>query len=386
MQDKKDLLLKKCRDLIYEEAFKMPYDRVKNIYTDYKRRKKLNAFMTNLIERGEFFYGDNFVNDFINEKTDEARRWLLNDVLYGNGIDVELPEKKNTNEVKKVSKPEKKETPTEKNETKEEKIKNLTYEELLDKLTKKYNWPEDLANQFIADKAKDEEIRKKASMALNKKNEPENEPLLPSNIQTVKPIEVKTKEPKPSLLKKFKEKWQNPSFRKKVIIGGLVIAAGIVAIALNPDVQQFLGDMVNNVTNMFNGHEVTNVTDAVNVTSGVDVSSIDPSVSSFDTSSWNMEGMTVYDSASEAVNSVNGEIANQWFSNDIQGLYDTNTGQMLNLSPEELHNADYLKDLLNTNDNLSVVFGDGSINSLNDVSGFVNGDDVVNLIDGGRSR
>ena len=385
MQDKKDLLLKKCRDLIYEEAFKMPYERVKKIYTDYKRRKKLNAFLANLIERGEFFYGDNFVKDFVNEKTDDARKWLLNDILYGNGIDIDVPDKK-TNEV--VDKPQ-----IQKKEEITNTPKALTYDELLDKLTKEYNWPVDVANKFIAEKAKNENIREKAHLALNKENKSENlennledEQIIPQDAQTVKPIEVKTKEPKPSLLKKFKEKWQDPSFRKKVIIGGVVMAVGIVAIALNPDVQQFLGDMVNNISNMFNGSEVTNTVDAANLTNGLDVSDINANVANLDTSSWNMEGMTVYDSANEAVNSVNGEIANQWFSNDIQGLYDTNTGQMLNLSPEELHNADYLKDLLNTNDNLSVVFGDGSINSLNDVSGFVHGDDVVNLIDGGRSR
>ena len=363
----------------------MPYERVKKIYTDYKRRKKLNAFLANLIERGEFFYGDNFVKDFVNEKTDDARKWLLNDILYGNGIDIDVPDKK-TNEV--VDKPQ-----IQKKEEITNTPKALTYDELLDKLTKEYNWPVDVANKFIAEKAKNENIREKAHLALNKENKSENlennledEQIIPQDAQTVKPIEVKTKEPKPSLLKKFKEKWQDPSFRKKVIIGGVVMAVGIVAIALNPDVQQFLGDMVNNISNMFNGSEVTNTVDAANLTNGLDVSDINANVANLDTSSWNMEGMTVYDSANEAVNSVNGEIANQWFSNDIQGLYDTNTGQMLNLSPEELHNADYLKDLLNTNDNLSVVFGDGSINSLNDVSGFVHGDDVVNLIDGGRSR
>ena len=70
MQDKKDLILNKCRDLIYEEALQMPYEKAKNIYAEYQIQKKVDYFLTDLIKRGEFFYGYNFVHDFINENTD----------------------------------------------------------------------------------------------------------------------------------------------------------------------------------------------------------------------------------------------------------------------------------------------------------------------------
>ena len=414
MQDKKELILNKCRDLIYEAAFNMPYDKVNAIYTNYRIEKKIDDFLTDLIERGEFFYGDNFTKDFVNEKTDEARLWLLNDVMYGNGIDVETQKKEPVMSSNKEEKKEiiQEETKSDNNADKdtrdniisgengnstenidiEEPKEEITYEKLFDKLTKDYGWPEEAANKFILDKVKDENIKKQAEAALiTKPLEPVTEDSLESDTTKAseidEPMPVQTKEPKPGLIEKFKEKWKDPKFKRKVIIGGIVIAvaaASAIAIAISPELQQFLGGLVNNVTNFFTGDEVMHVTEATNVASGVDASAID--VNSLDTSSWNMEGFNVYDSASEAVNQMNPEAANQWFSSDIQGLYDTSTGQMLNLSPEDLQNADYIKDLLSSNENISAVFGDGGINTLNDVSGFVNGDDVVNLIEQGKVR
>ena len=46
----------------------------------------------------------------------------------------------------------------------------MTYEQLLEKLVNDYNWPVDVANKFIAEKAKDEKIREKALLSFQKES------------------------------------------------------------------------------------------------------------------------------------------------------------------------------------------------------------------------
>ena len=353
MQDKKELILNKCRDLIYEAAFNMPYDKVNAIYTNYRIEKKIDDFLTDLIERGEFFYGDNFTKDFVNEKTDEARLWLLNDVMYGNGIDVETQKKEPVMSSNKEEKKEiiQEETKSDNNADKdtrdniisgengnstenidiEEPKEEITYEKLFDKLTKDYGWPEEAANKFILDKVKDENIKKQAEAALiTKPLEPVTEDSLESDTTKAseidEPMPVQTKEPKPGLIEKFKEKWKDPKFKRKVIIGGIVIAvaaASAIAIAISPELQQFLGGLVNNVTNFFTGDEVMHVTEATNVASGVDASAIDIGSENFDLSQIG-EGTEVYETSNDALNGTNPLESNEYMEIDNLEVLDSN--------------------------------------------------------------
>ena len=50
----------------------------------------------------------------------------------------------------------------------------ITYEQLLSKLVDVYKWPEEAANKFIFDNAKDENIKKQAQKFLEKRKESEN--------------------------------------------------------------------------------------------------------------------------------------------------------------------------------------------------------------------
>ena len=109
-------------------------------------------------------------------------------------------------------------------------------------------------------------------------------------------------------------------------------------------------------------------------------------VSSIDTSSFDPEGMTVYSSASDALTGMNPETANEWFSSNFQGLYDVVNQQVVPLSAEDLQNFDKISELIQNNQNLVPYTGNGELNTLNDVSGFVNIEDVVNHISEGRSR
>lgn len=438
MKEKKEKLLKHCQDLLYEEAFNMPYDRVKNMYTDNQINRKMDDFLTDLIERGELFYGSNFIEDFIKERTDEARKYLITDLRYGNGIEPVTE----TNIAKQGSNLSTIQTPTTKSKSvsvsttlepikqqgqKEEKsevikeqpkvskdemendIKSAelgpTYESLFNNLVNKCGWPEKVANQVIADGTKNEEIRKQALENLNKQNkEPditnegtqkktpaEDSKNIPAGMKPV----VKIKEPKKGLIQKFKEKWQDPKFKRKVIIGGALVAIGVIATVatiLNPEFQAYINqffqnfspEQINNIdTSAIDGNVLNNVAQSADV-SQLAASSID--VSSIDTSSFDPEGMTVYSSASDALTGMNPETANEWFSSNFQGLYDVVNQQVVPLSAEDLQNFDKISELIQNNQNLVPYTGNGELNTLNDVSGFVNIEDVVNHISEGRSR
>ena len=406
MQEKKDLILSKYHDLICQQAFNLSLDKIKLRYTEDQINRKIDDFVEDLIKRGELFYGNDFVEDFINERTDEARIYLINDLKYGNGIDnkVKVNDEQNTmsdlNNVTNQSETKDNTKNTVDDVNIEEPKEAITYDYLLNKLLSD-GWPEDAANRFLYDRAKDENIRNQAKEVLDKlendekvstneeesiDNQPDVPVIGPEDVEPtaiVGPMKVKTKDAKPGVLNKFKNMWKDPKKRVKFIVGAVGIAITVAAIALvtNADFLQFVSDIANNITG--NTPDITNATDAVNLTSGVSASTID--TSTLDTSNWNMEGLDVYDSASEATNQINVESANQYFSNDIQGVYDSNTGQMLDLSQEDLQNTDRLKEVL-ADPNNSLVFGDGSINTLNDVSGFVNSNDAIDLIEHGRSR
>lgn len=564
MKEKKELLFNNCKDLLYEEAFNLPYDIIKTRYTGYEIKNRLDNFLTKLIEDGELFYGKNFVNDFLQKDITKKRSLIANimdEDFYFEGymtdnqnkkwteveekktiyrlfnkqikqINDKLPSKDfsniaqiylgrlksledlfkeqgknffsipitnqnpyamyfynyfadkmleakdllgkanekyqelceeaknftfennfkdvvakgfndtrywiNTpgtyrekfNNLKKLLQDlkkedlikeleelepviERQEAETEKFARKEEKIEveepvvKSSYEELLAEIVNDYNWPEKAANQFIADNNKDEEIRKKALAALAKLNEeakqnneiPE-EAKVNEDAKNI-PVGMKpivSREPKKKLLDRFKEKWQNPSFRKKVIIGGVAVVliggAAIALAALNPDfvnsISQGLNYIGNNISHLFGNVPDTqtipieNVSDVI--TSGNDISAVNTinAVQGIDMSNVSMEGLPIYNSAVDAANSLNQEVASQFASSNIQGLFDVGTNQIVPLSPEDLQNFDKIQELVQNNQNLVPYTGNGELNTLNDVSGFFNVEDIVNHV--GRSR
>lgn len=364
MKEKKDLILKCCRDFIFLKVFNSNYDNVCRLYAKDKIDRDIDAYLDNLITRGELFYGDNFTNDFIKERTNEARDYLINDL---NSYD--MPE---------------------------------TYESVVGEL-KRCGLSEDKANEFIKNHVKDKNILDGALNYFDKKNIPNIEPIKDDKMER---IPVKTEEPSKKLLEKFKEKWSTPSFRKKIIITAGVMAIGAIITAFSPEMQSFIsnllpGDMLSDntasnwIADRFNdisdsvqnndnwiSNRVNDINDSIqNNVSNDNLIASNDSTNVLDTSSWNMEGISVSDNAAGAVSG--GDLtANEWFSNRLQGLYDTSTGKMLDVSSTDLQDADFVKKVLQ-NDNIAAVFGDGKIGTLKDVDGFVNGDVVENLI---RSR
>ncbi len=71
---------------------------------------------------------------------------------------------------------------------------------------------------------------------------------------------------------------------------------------------------------------------------------------------------------------------NELFSDDIQGFYDTKTGSMVEVSVDNLKDIDFIINLLETYPTLAVIFGTGEINTLDNVSGFVGGEAILDYI------
>lgn len=375
MQDKKNIILSKCQDLIYEEVFKMPYEKDQNIYTTNQINDKIDAYLTDLIKKGELFYGEKFTEKFVNLKTDNDRIILIDKLkqdIDNNKTDITSKgETLNDFDNKELDIEEVKEKPT--------------YEHLFNKLLD-CGMNSDMANNFIAKYTRYDDIRKRALEEIAKTNELKTtdiKPVKTNDLKTAEMKPVKTKEPKKSLLAKFKEKWQNPKFRKKVIIGGVAIALGVALIALNPDFQNFISQIFQNPD--INPDISSSITNPTYSAADIAQHSLDAVENVSPVASFDMDGADVYTNAFDAVNNTNNVVANPDFSDNLQGFYDTSSKEMLNVSAEDLQNADKIKEIL-ANDDIAAVYGKGEINTLNDVSGFVNGDNVIDMINQGRSR
>lgn len=363
MKEKKERILKNCRDFIYEKVFNNTYNAVNRIYTKDKIQKDIDKYLENLITRGELFYGSNFTDDFVKEKTDDARDYLVNDLF---SYDYE---EKSTMKQKKYEVP----------------VKKETYEDVVEELIN-CGLSEEKANEFIKNNVKDRQILQGALDYFNKDVPKKDDSGIDKNATIYKQtpsgdgkIPVKTQDASKSLLEKFKAKWETPSFRKRVIITAGVLTIGVVAALVSPELQSFIAHFLP-ADNM----NVDNANLIVNNMQGVDTNTITDAVTKLDTSSWNMEGINIADNAKDAVLGNTDLNANEWFSNRLQGLYDTSTGKMIDASQTDLQNTDFVKTMLQ-NDNIAAVFGDGKIGTLNNVDGFVNGDTVENLINA-RSR
>ena len=92
------------------------------------------------------------------------------------------------------------------------------------------------------------------------------------------------------------------------------------------------------------------------------------------------QGHTIFADAFNAVSGTNPLTANEWFSNNPVGVFNTVTNQYLNVTPEQLHNVDFLRQLAQDPNN-AVLFG----SSINNPDGFIPVVDLVGeVIKGGK--
>ena len=183
----------------------------------------------------------------------------------------------------------------------------------------------------------------------------------------------KRKEAPKGLISKFKDKWKDPKFKKKFIIGVAVVAVVGVAAAVvisqlvtNQSVDSLtISSLSNTVSNMFSGTGAEN--------------SVAPIANSIDYGSV-AEGSTIYSDAYSAVANVDPAMASEWVGNTPMDVFDTVSGQYMNLTPEQLNDAEFMQNLMADGKHSLLVGRDGV------ASGFINLDGFEQLINSGRSR
>ena len=190
------------------------------------------------------------------------------------------------------------------------------------------------------------------------------------NMQPVKGKKVKSREKKPSLLAKAKEKFSGlKKWQKVAIIAGVIAVAGVGVFVVGPQI-------INTINNFVNSENVNEVNQVVQTISGSPISdTVSQATQSVDYSSMGGAGHTVFTNAADAVNNANGLVSNEWFSNNPVDVFNTATNSYMGLTPEQLNDPNLLAELAKDPNN-AMLFGD----SISDASGFVSLDDIVNQV------
>lgn len=343
LEEKKNLLLNKYRDLFIQ----------KTGFTG----GLLNNYVSNLIVFGEKYYGTNFTEDILKEKRQDSILWLMDEVSRHGGMVVSnnilssqkeavsnlvdtingdipkgLPEVDNTQEILNLI----------------DKMDEYEFENYLKQLTfssenmKKFNYiasnlkqGNPNLNDFQASKQALGYLTNDIKLVYPSVNNTEkNTPQLENNnIQSIgnvnamtitEPIDVKpvdiplekdiTKDisvtarigrrkaaPK-TLVDKFKEKWKNTSFKKKLLIGAIaIVGVGIITatvvsqmIATQSMDVQMISNAGNLVSDMINNGDVNSVV------------------------SWDGigQGTEVHQTMNDALNGTNNLTSNEWMNID----------------------------------------------------------------------
>lgn len=194
---------------------------------------------------------------------------------------------------------------------------------------------------------------------------------LSSGAEKVEPIKgrkITRKEAKPSLIKRGIEKFKGlKKWQKIAIVAGVIAVVGVGLYVVGPQVANLINNLMN-PENVNVANQVTQVTSSVQDTATQAAQSIDYS-------SIGGAGHTVFSNAADAANNVNGVISNQWFSNNPIDVFNTATNSYMGLTPEQLNDPNLLAELAKDPNN-AMLFG----NSINDPSGFIGLDDVVNNV------
>ena len=387
-KDDKKTILHKWGDLIGTRA--------------YFAGASIDTYLDTLIEKGLKVYGSNFVTDLVieNAKNKEAVASLIDEVMtkdYSNSEDpIQMAgAKDNSNQVYQslanaVSGVVSQKATEEKNAT------NQVYQSLARAVNgvvnEKAKESGNTAQQSSEEKSHSDDLEKYGQLEddldLDDIEEPkeyvsgtestngDDKSELSQGTSSFVPVTAKKgkrKEAPKGLISKFKDKWKDPKFKKKFIIGVAVVAVVGVAAAVvisqlvtNQSVDSLtISSLSNTVSNMFSGTGAEN--------------SVAPIANSIDYGSV-AEGSTIYSDAYSAVANVDPAMASEWVGNTPMDVFDTVSGQYMNLTPEQLNDAEFMQNLMADGKHSVLVGRDGV------ASGFINLDGFEQLINSGRSR
>ena len=387
-KDDKKTILHKWGDLIGTRA--------------YFAGVSIDTYLDTLIEKGLKVYGSNFVTDLVieNAKNKEAVASLIDEVMtkdYSNSEDpIQMAgAKDNSNQVYQslanaVSGVVSQKATEEKNAT------NQVYQSLARAVNgvvnEKAKESGNTAQQSSEEKSHSDDLEKygqleddldlddieetKEYVSGTESTNGDDKSELSQGTSSFVPVTAKKgkrKEAPKGLISKFKDKWKDPKFKKKFIIGVAVVAVVGVAAAVvisqlvtNQSVDSLtISSLSNTVSNMFSGTGAEN--------------SVAPIANSIDYGSV-AEGSTIYSDAYSAVANVDPAMASEWVGNTPMDVFDTVSGQYMNLTPEQLNDAEFMQNLMADGKHSVLVGRDGV------ASGFINLDGFEQLINSGRSR
>lgn len=185
-------------------------------------------------------------------------------------------------------------------------------------------------------------------------------------------LKAKRKAPKATLMTKIKEKLNDKSFRKKVLIGvALIATVGVATAALISQMNGSVDSMsINNaISNVVSMMPVDSI--AEQVPTAVDtVNTIDYSVFG--------EGTRVFTDAYSASEGTNPLMANEWFQHNPMGVFDVDTHEFLNITDEQLNDLSFMKELM-SDGNKAILLGDGDV-----ASGYISANDFLSGISQGK--
>lgn len=160
----------------------------------------------------------------------------------------------------------------------------------------------------------------------------------------------KRKEAPKGLINKFKEKWQDPKFKKKLLIGGIAIAVIGIGVIAATAISQIMSTQSLDTNMIVNANHLTSsLIDGLNldsISSNIDTSAV--SGSEYMDYTVNT-GDTIYSNATDAVNSLNGDTASQWYNSTPQGIYDTANNTWVDTSNVDFNSVEDMKQFMDGN-------------------------------------
>lgn len=333
---KTQMLLDKHGDLIKKRIFGGHFQGELNAVQEEQLKDKIDV----LIENGKLHYGDNFLEEFINNDSKENVAKILRSLPL----------------------------------TCEEKQEEITTPQVETQM------PE--VNEIVEEKTVPEISQEEiVTPALQEENVEENNQTLDSETKPMVPVTAKLgkrKEAPTKLIDKFKTYWKEASFKKKILIGAVAIGAvaGIAVVTATAisnmlATQSFDANQVMTTSNMIS--DAINNIDLTTPISNVEPSAVDPNA----VVDWSgiTEGTEVYttmDNASEAVNALSG---NEWMQVDHMEAVDQ-AGNVIDL--DGMTNSEVIETLDS---------GDYQVRGSNDGTymGWFTEDTVKDAINQGRS-
>lgn len=179
-------------------------------------------------------------------------------------------------------------------------------------------------------------------------NKPEKEFRVVKNFGDYVPVSKtaragKRKEAPKGLISKFKEKWRDSKFKKKMLVGAIaigVIGLGVIAATA---ISQMISSQSIDTNMIMNANHLTS-----SLLNGLGLDSISDSVvSGNEYMDYTVNaGDTIYSNAADATLGQNGDVASQWYSDKPQGIYDTANNQWVDTSNIDFNNPEDMKQFM----------------------------------------